>query len=160
MQPCQDRRYASFLALLNDLWKFNGTNWTWISGSNTVNQVGTYGTKGVAAASNVPGSKYAAVSWIDSNGNLWLFGGSSLDCLNDLWKFDGTNWTWISGSNTVNQVGIYGTKGVAAAGNVPGTREGAISWIDGSGNLWLFGGSGYGTSGEHGYLNDLWKGKP
>ena len=96
----------------------SANEWTWVSGSNTVNQAGVYGTKGVAASSNVPGAREAAVSWIDSSGKLWLFGGYGYDSagnsgdLNDLWKYDGTNWTWVSGSNTVNQAGVYGTKGV------------------------------------------------
>src|SRR5438132_118285 len=83
------------------------------------------------------------VAWMDKNGNLWVFGGGGLDStgtsgsLNDLWKFDGTNWTWLSGSNTVNQSGVYGTKGTAASSNLPGAREGLISWIDASGTLWL-----------------------
>jgi N-acetylneuraminic acid mutarotase len=150
----------------NDLWKFNGTYWTWVSGASIVNQFGTYGTKGVAAATNIPGARYGAVSWIDNSGNFWLFGGEGYDStgaygpyglLNDLWKFDGTNWTWVSGANTANQIGTYGTKGVAAATNIPGAREGAVSWIDGSGQLWLFGGYGYDSAGSGNVLNDLWK---
>ena len=31
-------------------------------------------------------------------------------------------WTWVSGSNTANQAGIYGTRGTAAPSNVPGAR--------------------------------------
>ena len=58
------------------------------------------------------------------------------------------NWTWISGANTINAQGVYGTKGVPAAGNVPGARSGSVSWIDGAGNLWLFGGYGYGLDRE------------
>jgi hypothetical protein len=77
--------------------------------------------------------------------------------LSDLWNFDGTNWTWVSGSNAINQKGVYGTNGVAASGNVPGARDGSVSWIDGNGNLWLFGGEGYAASGGAGLLNDLWK---
>jgi N-acetylneuraminic acid mutarotase len=148
---------------LNDLWKYNGTNWTWVSGSNTADQSGSYGTKGVAAAGNVPGARYASVSWTDSSGNLWLFGGNGCDSagnrsnLNDLWKFNGTNWTWVSGSNTINQDGSYGTEGVTAAGNVPGARDLSVSWTDSSGNLWLFGGYGYDSAGSGGDLNDLWK---
>jgi N-acetylneuraminic acid mutarotase len=148
---------------MNDLWKFDGTNWTWVSGSNTVGQHGSYGTKGVAAASNVPGARDGSVSWIDSSNNLWLFGGDGLDSagqygnLNDLWKFDGTNWTWVSGSNTGGQNGSYGTKGVAAASNIPGGRLDAVSWIDSSNTLWLFGGAGHDSAGQNGNLNDLWK---
>ncbi|MEN6466213.1 MAG: kelch repeat-containing protein [Syntrophaceae bacterium] len=143
----------------NDLWKYDGSNWTWVSGSNTVDNNGVYGTKGVAAAGNVPGARSGAVLWVDKSGNLWLFGGESLNhgFFNDLWKFDGSNWTWISGSSILNQPGICGTKGVADANNVPGARTGAVSWIDNSGNLWLFGGAGEDSSGHSGDLNDLWK---
>jgi N-acetylneuraminic acid mutarotase len=148
---------------LNDLWKFDGSNWTWVSGADTVNQSGSYGTKGVAASSNVPGAREVLVSWIDSNGNLWLFGGYGSDStgakgrLNDLWKFDGSNWTWVSGANIVNQAGSYGTKGVASSSNIPGARNGSVSWIDSSGSLWLFGGWGYDSAGAKGNLNDLWR---
>jgi N-acetylneuraminic acid mutarotase/pimeloyl-ACP methyl ester carboxylesterase len=154
---------AGNLGPLNDLWKYDGTNWTWVSGSNTGNQKGTYGTEGVADAGNVPGARCYSISWTDSSGNLWLFGGQGYDSagnwgvLNDLWKYNGANWTWVSGSNTVNQSGSYGTQGVAAAGNVPGARIGSVSWTDSSGNLWLFGGYGYDSAGNEGFLNDLWK---
>jgi hypothetical protein len=144
---------ASGQGYMNDLWKFDGTNWTWISGSDTTNQYGVYGTKGVAAASNVPGARYDCVSWMDSQGNFWLFGGygyaasGSSSWLNDLWKFDGTDWTWVSGSSSVNSPGVFGTKGVASPSNVPPARMGSISWMDAN-NFWLFGG---------GDRNDLWK---
>jgi len=152
---------AGTLDNLNDLWKWNGTQWTWVSGSNTINATGVYGTKGTAAATNVPGARGYSISWKDPAGNLWLFGGGvagiiSLGTLNDLWKWDGTNWTWVSGSSTVNATGVYGTKGTAAATNVPGGRSSSSAWYDGS-NLWLFGGYGYGSTATLGYMNDLWK---
>jgi hypothetical protein len=84
---------------------------------------------------SVPGARDSAVSWIDKSNNLWLFGGSGL--LNDLWKFDGANWTWVSGSNLSLQAGVCGTKGTASAANAPGGRVASVSWIDGSGNLWF-----------------------
>jgi N-acetylneuraminic acid mutarotase len=151
----------------NDLWKFDPASkeWTWMSGENQVGSLyggaaGVYGTLGVAAAGNTPGARDFAVSWTDSSGNFWLFGGSGL---NDLWKFDPTTieWTWMSGANSVGSSGVlsgvYGTLGVAAAGNTPGGRNSAVSWTDSSGNLWLFGGNGYDSLGALGYLNDLWK---
>ena len=148
---------------LNDLWKFDGTNWTWVSGSDIIDQIGNYGIKGIPDATNIPGSRWGSISWIDSSGNLWLFGGYGYDSpgdsdkLNDLWKFDGINWTWISGSNIINKNGIYGTMGNPDSANIPGSRWGSISWIDSSGNLWLFGGCGYDSVGNENYLNDLWK---
>ena len=58
---------------------------------------------------------------------------------------------WISGSNTTNQNGIYGTKGVPDPINVPGSRSTAVSWIDSENNLYLFGGEGY-SKNENGTL--------
>jgi N-acetylneuraminic acid mutarotase len=155
---------------LNDLWEFNPTakTWTWVSGSSTANSNGVYGTLGVASASNVPGARFESVSWIDSHGNFWLFGGDGYDStgadgfLNDLWEFNPTTkeWTWISGSSTVNASGIYGTQGVPAITNVPGNRFGAINWIDNSGNFWLFGGAGVYSNGNLAGLNDLWEFNP
>ena len=150
--------------LLNDLWKFDGTNWTWVSGSNLVDKSGIYNDP--TPGKNVPGARYNSVTWIGGSGNLWLFGGAGYDSmgnkayLNDLWKFDGTNWTWVSGSNTVDHYGSYGTLGVTGPSNMPGTRNNAVSWIDKSGNLWLFGGLGYASMSGPDLLNDLWVYKP
>jgi N-acetylneuraminic acid mutarotase len=148
---------------LNDLWKYDPTTleWTWVSGSHTVNQSGSYGTRGTAAPTNVPGARYGATSWLDSSGKLWLFGGFESDPagdLNDLWKFDPTTleWTWVSGSDTAFQAGVYGTRGTADPLNFPGARDKSASWLDSSGKLWLFGGVGYDLAGNLGQLNDLW----
>jgi N-acetylneuraminic acid mutarotase len=155
---------------LNDLWQYSRSTgqWSWVGGSSTKNALGAYGSLGTAAASNVPGARYSAVSWIDSTGNLWLFGGYGYDMaggvgeLNDLWTYSPITrqWTWISGGNGINAIGVYGTLGAALAGNVPGARYSAVSWIDSSGNLWLFGGFGYDSTGTAGKLNDLWKYSP
>jgi hypothetical protein len=48
----------------------------WFGGSNAPGASGVYGTQGVAAATNVPRARDGGVTWTDSNGNLWLFGGS------------------------------------------------------------------------------------
>jgi Galactose oxidase, central domain len=161
--PCSDFGPCD----LNDLWKYSpGTGlWTWVGGSNVGSSAGVYGTQGVASAANVPGARINAVTWADSSGNLWLFGGAGADVegggfaggnRNDLWKYSLSTglWTWVSGSNVPNPVGVYGAQGVAAAGNVPSPRGSAFSWTDTSGNLWMFGGSG------NGILNDLWKYRP
>jgi N-acetylneuraminic acid mutarotase len=154
---------------LNDLWKFNPTagTWEWVSGSNTAYAAGVYGTQGLASTSNVPGAREAPISWIDASGNLWLFGGDgfvspSTGNLNDLWEFNPTagTWEWVSGSNGLNDEGLYGTQGVASANNAPGGRLLSISWLDPSGNLWLFGGSGVDSTGSTGFLNDLWEFTP
>ena len=157
-------RPASSGGFLNDLWEWDGSNWTWMSGSSSGNQLSSYGAKGVALPSNVPGGREGSASWTDSSGNFWLFGGygysanGSLDRLNDLWKWDGSQWTWISGKDGTNQAGTYGAKGMASPSNVPGSRMKSAYWTDSLGNFWLFGGSGYGSNGSYtGCLNDLWK---
>ncbi len=147
---------------LNDLWRWDGANWTWMSGDTVTGQYGVYGTKGTPDPANVPGARYRSVSWIDTSDNLWLFGGngraeSSGGDLNDLWRFDGANWTWMSGDTGINQYGVYGTKGIPDPANVPGSRYESISWIDSAGDFWLFGGYGYPASGLAGWLNDLWR---
>jgi N-acetylneuraminic acid mutarotase len=159
---------ASSTGGLNDLWKYDPhTNqWTWMKGDNIPDQIGVYGTQGVPVATNKPGTRHGAVSWTDASGELWLFGGvgytaSSSGWLNDLWKYDPhTNqWIWMKGDST-NQTGVYGTRGVPAATNKPGARNGAVTWTDTTGNLWLFGGDGFVASSYAGYLNDLWKYDP
>ena len=138
-------------------------DWTWMGGSNTANHAGVYGTLGTPAAGNIPGGREYGASWTDSSGHLWLFGGYGYDAngtlgyLNDLWELNPSSnqWAWMGGSSTVNNAGVYGTLGTPGAGNIPGSREYSVSWTDGSGHLWLFGGgSGSGS------LNDLWEFNP
>lgn len=164
---------------LNDLWKFNPATrqWAWMGGNTASSGIalgtnGVYGTLGIPSATNVPGGRTGEVTWIDQNGNLWLFGGSGVDSannhgdLNDYWKFDPSiqQWTWMGGSSTLGCVpgqvcnvgGIYGTLGTPASANVPGGRSGEVTWTDKNGNLWLFGGWGSDAANTGGYLNDLW----
>jgi hypothetical protein len=147
--------------LLNDLWKYSGGQWTWVSGAKTGSQTGTYGTQGTAAAGNVPPGRQASVAWIDNIGNFWMFGGftSGTNGFNDLWKFDpvAKEWTWVSGSKGATSTpGNYGTQGLAASTNVPGARWIPAAWSDTHGNLWLFGGQGFDATGN-GSLGDLWE---
>ncbi len=148
---------------LNDLWKYSAGAWTWVSGSNLVDQNGTYGILGTADPANVPGARYSAVSWADKQGNLWLFGGLGHDSggligsLNDLWEgsADSTGqwtWTWVSGSNVVGASGTY--SGISA---VPGARYLSTTWTDPQGNLWMFGGYGTDSVGNTANLSDLWE---
>jgi N-acetylneuraminic acid mutarotase len=145
----------------NNLWKYSpSTNeWTWVGGTIRVNGAGVYGMQGVPDPTNVPGARSNAVAWTDHSGNVWLFGGGIPEgCMNDLWKYSKGEWTWMGGSKGANQSGTYGTQGTAATGNYPGARcDGSAGWTDASGNLWLFGGSGFDSTGTAGQLNDLWK---
>ena len=178
---------------LNDLWKYNpSTNeWAWMGGSSTLpascagsatqvcGEPGVYGTLGAPSAGNIPGGREQAVTWTDSSGNLWFFGGYGFDSgngsydagrtlfLNDVWEYTPSTglWTWMGGSSSngcptesqyyCGQSGVYGTQGVAASGNIPGGMTGAATSTDSQGNFWLFGGYGNGAN-----LNDLWEFNP
>ena len=68
-----------------------------MNGSNIGNQAGTYGVKGTPSAGNGPGGRYNASSWMDTNGNFWVFAGYGLDftpaeggptILNDMWRYE------------------------------------------------------------------------
>jgi N-acetylneuraminic acid mutarotase len=142
---------------------------TWVGGSSTTNASGVYGIQGVTAATNMPGARDGGVTWTDTSGNLWLFGGFSGyagsqntavgNFLNDLWKYSPSSgqWTWVDGSSTVCSQGVYGTRGVAAATNVPGARVAGIRWADASGNLWMFGGGGCDSTDSFVLYDDLWE---
>jgi hypothetical protein len=173
----------------NDLWKYSpATNqWTWMGGQNSLPSdcglirscgwAGIYGTQLVPSASNMPGARDAATAWTDASGNFWLFGGEGFDASdvigypNDLWKYDpnaGT-WEWMSGSNDLGGTrytgspSVYGTRGTPSTANHPSGRASHQSWTDFDGNLWLYGGSGYGLTGgifDTGILGDLWRFNP
>ena len=142
--------------------------WTWIRGGDSAP---SYGALGTTAATNTPGNRSNAVTWTDSKGNFWFFGGYYGDNFNDLWEFVPSTgeWTWMSGSSVITgfwgQAGVYGTLGQPAAGNVPGGRFGANGWTDSKGNLWLFGGWGCESDATNGFpescsYNDLWEFNP
>lgn len=131
--------------------------WMWVNGSQLVSQPPNFGTKGIATSSNTVGGRDVSTGWVDLQGNFWLYGGITPFQRGDLWKYDPINnlWTWVSGSSALNQKGVYGTKGIPAITNYPGSRYGSMSWRDLNGDLWLFGGTGFGPNA--GYMNDLWK---
>jgi alpha-tubulin suppressor-like RCC1 family protein len=136
---------------------------TWMGGGTTHSGQGSvYGVYGVADPANLPGERSFATSWSHPSGQLWLFGGyryagtGAQRDLADLWKFDGTNWTWMGGSSGADNTS-WGTKGVPSSGNSPSSRNSAASWTDLAGNLWLFGGYGWDTNVSYGNLDDLWR---
>jgi PKD repeat protein len=144
---------SSQISVRNDLWKYDPvTNeWTWMKGTNSINDPGNFGTKGVPSPLNNPPSLgYGSASWVDNTGNFWLYGGGFNQEYGDLWKYDPlTNeWTWMTGTSVVSASPHYGSQTIPASTNDPGSRsEVASAWVDGD-DLWFFGGS---------MKNDLWK---
>jgi hypothetical protein len=160
---------------LNDLWKYAPStgSWTWVGGSNANSS--NLNPDTVNGANGVPGGRYGATTWVDQTGTFWLYGGMGLndgtgapvgaqvDYLSDLWAFNPSTgvWTHVSGTLAGGSGSSYGVLGTPATTNQPSGRQYAVSWVDHSGNLWLFGGKGYDsvkTAG--GDLSDLWEFTP
>jgi len=57
-----------------------------------------------------------------------------------------STWTWMAGSNTTSQRGVYGEKGNGSTDYIPGARYGAVGVYDSlREEFWLFGGKGFGN---------------
>ena len=162
----KDLKLLSLYIVLCMLTNFNictaqSGNWTWIKGSNTTEYQGSFGTKGIPDISNNPPALYEPAWWTDLEGNFWLFGGQGANGLySALWRYkpETNKWTWMKGPSTTNEYGVYGVQGVPSPNNKPGARSyGMLSWTDNNGNLWLYGGGGYGSSGLATALCDLWR---
>ena len=148
---------------LSDLWKYDIAThqWTWMKGPNTLDQPAVYGTMGVPNINNIPSARFCYNKWKDSHGNFWLFGGSgpgsAFNVLNDMWKYNPiTNeWTWMSGTNVLNNTGTGTTHCNPSVNYNPGARyDNRACWTLGCDNFVLFGGSIDSTASNDG--NDLW----
>ncbi len=152
---------------LSDLWCINPpiNQWVWLGGTTGR---GSYGTRGVAKEGNRPGSRTNATCWTARDGTFWLYGGYGRDAagaygyLSDLWRFDPVSglWTWMHGSELVDQHETRGEPGVPHPDNTPGPRQTATGWVGADGSLMLFGGSWQDRSSSSYYdyyRNDLWR---
>lgn len=118
-----------------------------ISGTTDANATGEYGKIETPHARNSPGSRIAAASWMDSKSNMYVFGGygfgeSGVGILNDLWRFDGERWAWISGPKNPNTI----------VSSFPNPRKSSTSWSSSS-SLFLYGGVGSGGDA----IDDFWE---
>lgn len=148
---------AYSVGTMNDLWRYQTATgvWTWMHGVQTGEHPGVYGQIGIPDPGNMPSARSRVTcSWVGNNGQFWMFGGGDW-AKDDLWRYDPeTNqWTWIAGSLSPGATPVRGVQGVADAANTPGARHQAAGWVDGSGDLWLWGGE---QNDSHGY-NDVWK---
>jgi N-acetylneuraminic acid mutarotase len=150
------------IGLLNDLWVFDieGNNWTAIDptkrneSKNKLDEDASW-----------PQARRNAMKWTDSDGNLWLYGGTSNSEFNhfeDLWKFDikKNQWQLIDGKGKFNVGPKASKQKTEDPQNIIGSRAGAITWTDNKDNLWIFGGNANNSAGEFNDIelhNDLWK---
>ncbi|MEO5675027.1 MAG: T9SS type A sorting domain-containing protein, partial [Chitinophagales bacterium] len=79
----------------DDLWKydFSSNKWVRVFGKDYYTG-GFYGQQGISSSFNYPFARYGGISFQDTSGNFWLFGGiyslhpnSQTDCFNDLWRY-------------------------------------------------------------------------
>ena len=158
--------------ILDDLWKLNllTLEWTLLQPSATEMK---YPRK-----SNLPQGRNGPATWI-SHESLYMFGGNtapsfsyslhqSEGLVSDLWQYFPCNNTWALVNDRFKNSQREGHhNGNAHASeyvitNVPGSRMGAGSWADASGDLWLFGGAGVdthpvSTSIHSKVLSDVWR---
>ena len=131
--------------------------WTWVHGDTTLNPLGNFAIMGTPDPANKPPSLYEPAYWIDINDNLWIYGGycGNGNLYQALWKYNPYQnmWTWIHGDSIPNQPPVYGTLGIPSPLNSPGSRNCPATWIDSSGNLWMYGGYTMGNVTRA----DLWK---
>ena len=147
-----------------DHWVFDPKTmlWIWQSGNKT-GSGNPHPSAKVAGLSpyNFPGARTQGVSWVDANGDFWLFGGiysdknKRLTFYNDLWRFVPSLKAWEQ--VMTNGSADYGIKGVASAKNQPPSRMMASGWSDPEGNFWLFGGASADSTGKWNVYGDLWK---
>lgn len=146
---------------LNDMWEFDvaAGSWTWMGGTKFASQ-SSVGTPGTTSAANSPGGRQGMVSWTGAPNEVYIFGGENCNAgfNNELWLYNRSNgkWTWVRTGQFVQQ-GVYGTQSVPNANNYPGARVDAMGWSDGTGGLWLFGGSSFDAVSAYGEQNDLWR---
>lgn len=146
----------------NDLWRYNISSnvWTWMKGLSTGNlDHGVYGIKGIADTANRPSVRYCYAKWIDSNDNLWFYGGYEYNTAyfgikKDVWKYDISSnmWTWMSGDSiSWDSTTVANGLCIPSINNSPAARyENRACWKVGNDNFLTFGGIGNGN------YNDLW----
>lgn len=116
-----------------DLWKYDGTYWTWISGG--INTPLFQISQGFEACINQPGARANGGGWIDSEDNLYLYGGWNGFAIGGLWKFNGNKWSLEVENDDFS----------------PGSRYGFSTWTDSNDTLYFFGGMNY-----FGLQGDFW----
>ena len=98
---------------LNDIWLYDPVinNWAWFAGSQLINALGVYGTQGVPSPFNFPGARMTSCMWLDTFGDVYIFGGtgfssSPMGNLNDLWKISNCYSTSFSLNVTSSQLNV------------------------------------------------------
>ena len=118
--------------------------WEFIGGEVDLPDYSQYGSLGVPSVNNSPDRTKYLRSWMDLEGNFWVFGGRGYDSvghynhniINELWKYNTAENTWTRMKEHTRQ--SLGIKGVANPKNSPSNYLGGANWKDNKGNFWLY----------------------
>lgn len=115
---------------LDDIWKYNGVNWTWMGGSKHNWQGG-----------ETPRPRQGMLYFYNETANeLTLYGGTNNDYFSDLWKWqESEGWTLIKGTLSLNEWPYFDQ--FTPSDNTPGGRAYGALWKVSGGTIWLFGGT-------------------
>ena len=84
------------------------------------------------------------------------FGGRNSSTASLMSSFPNVQWTWIGGTSSPNQIGVYGTKGVADSSNIPGSRSNVCGAYNSANNTFMiFGGMGFDSVGNQSLIISL-----
>ena len=157
--------------LVSDLWRYFPCNSTWdhVKGPVKTNHKKVHAHFRKHSDNNTPGPRIGAGSWLDSSGNLWLFGGAGHDThpttanehsqvLSDIWRFNTKlkTWAFIGGPRESGKAGVYKSFGKETEDGLPGGRTEMMVFPGSSDKIYIFGGVGHGGRKVGGFLNDLW----
>lgn len=146
----------------NDLWQFDVATqkWSLLSDERNISNQGVASKTG----GDIPQPRKNAISWVDPNGDIWMFGGQTFldfQYLDDVWVYHASRKSWakVHGEGKINTTTNYGEKSKFNTLNQPGSRQGSSYWADGSGNLWLMGGTAHNESSDNlvEFYSDLWQ---
>ena len=108
-----------------------------------------------------PGGRRGAGIWQRADGTVFMFGGHGISHegirgdLSDLWRYDGTAWSYVGGAQ--GPAVLAGADEPAAAA-WPAARRQMCTWTGADGSLFLFG--GYGVTSDPNVkasLSDMWR---
>ncbi len=124
-----------------DFWRFNKDSLTWTLLSNGN---GVYPPLCVEDTQSYPSARRTSgLTITDSCGRFWFYGGTigGKVIANDLWMFNPYSniWKLMSGNDSVNTTGFYGTYRVPSPVNLPPAKAGVNGFLNSNG-IWLFGG--------------------
>ncbi len=145
--------------------------WTWVSGDSIPDKIDVYGNKRTLDSANKPGSIAPLNTWTDSAGNLYMFGGKTLDLRlgfdtipvfsNALWKYSTQQnaWAMLTGGNSSLPDNPAGGGSIGTPGNTPEILlYGGAICTDASGKCFMFGGKA--NYRDFGTKSQLWQFDP